>query len=229
MEKVVNSAVASPWRYERKFFMYELTEPKIRAIIGLHPAVFREIFTFRMINNIYFDTEDLQFYHDNMQGCSDRMKVRIRWYGDLYGDIRSPILELKIKQGAVGRKESYSLPPFVFKKGSVPSLHDFISSSDIPDVIKAKLACLKPTIVNRYGRTYFLSACQRFRVTLDTHLRYIDPCSIFQTPIMDDGAKVVELKYSDREDEAAPQIGSVFPFIVTRSSKYVMGVQRIKG
>lgn len=41
-------------------------------------------------------------YQDNLIGISDRMKVRIRWYGALLGLIEEPVLELKIKRGFLG-------------------------------------------------------------------------------------------------------------------------------
>jgi hypothetical protein len=47
-------------------------------------------------------------YWDNVSGLSKRVKVRIRWYGDLYGHIQSPILEFKIRNNTLGSKVSFN-------------------------------------------------------------------------------------------------------------------------
>ena len=51
----------------------------------------------RYINNIYFDTVNLDNNWDNVAGNSKRMKIRVRWYNDLFSNISNPILEFKLK------------------------------------------------------------------------------------------------------------------------------------
>ena len=100
------------YRYERKYFITKITGKDIDSIVKLHPAIFSEIFHERSVNNIYFDTPDLNNYFDNIDGNMYRVKSRIRWYGMTFGVIEKPVLELKIKNGLLGRKESYSLDTF---------------------------------------------------------------------------------------------------------------------
>ena len=102
------------YRFERKFFVSSLTTSHVQAIIKNHPSLFRETFPTRQINNIYLDTLDMSHYWDNVAGVSKRVKVRIRWYGELFGEITSPVLEFKIKNNSVGTKVSFSLAPFSF-------------------------------------------------------------------------------------------------------------------
>ena len=97
------------YRYERKYFITEITYGDIDSIVKLHPAMFSEIFHKRSVNNIYFDSPDLNNYFDNIDGNMYRVKSRIRWYGRTFGVIEKPVLELKIKNGLLGRKECYSV------------------------------------------------------------------------------------------------------------------------
>ena len=103
---------ANNYRYERKFLISELTREEVQSLIKSHTVMFREIYHPRYVNNIYFDTFDMGSYFDNVNGAFNRVKVRIRWYGDLFGPIKKPILEFKIKKGLLGTKISNPLCPF---------------------------------------------------------------------------------------------------------------------
>ena len=105
----------SGYRYERKFFIDNLTIEKIESIVRLNSFVFSEIYSSRYINNIYFDTYSFSNYFDNVDGLSDRFKVRIRWYGELFGIINEPKLEIKLKKGATRKKIVNSYGFFSFE------------------------------------------------------------------------------------------------------------------
>ena len=75
------------FRYERKFLVEELGKKEALFVIKENPAMFSEIFHERRINNIYFDSSNMESYHDNVMGNSQRVKIRIRWYNDLFGHI----------------------------------------------------------------------------------------------------------------------------------------------
>ena len=101
--------IANKYRYERKFLIRDLSVQEIETIIKLHPNFFSEIYYQRNVNNIYFDSLELESYQDNVTGSAQRVKTRIRWYGELFGLIEKPVLELKIKSGFLGRKESFHI------------------------------------------------------------------------------------------------------------------------
>ena len=46
------------FRYERKYFIENMSRETIETLIKLHPAIFREIYCERRVNNIYFDSFD---------------------------------------------------------------------------------------------------------------------------------------------------------------------------
>ena len=102
----------SGYRYERKFAIPGLTMLEAEAFIRLLPGMFSEIYYPRMVNNIYLDSLQSQCYFDNLDGLKDRVKVRVRWYNNLLGFVEKPVLEFKIKKGALGKKISYALNPF---------------------------------------------------------------------------------------------------------------------
>ena len=88
----------SNYRFERKFFITGTIGQSIESIVKLNTAMFSEIFSERLVNNIYFDSENLKNYYANIYGDMERKKIRIRWYGSLFDYVDKPVLELKIKK-----------------------------------------------------------------------------------------------------------------------------------
>lgn len=216
------------YRYERKFRSEFLTFDEIINYIDIHPALFSPIYQPRFVNNIYFDTHNFESLDDNITGNSNRYKVRIRWYGDLYQKIEKPILEIKIKSGTVGTKLSYPLDSFEYSGNlSALNFNQIFSNSNLPDEILLYVQNWLPSLVNSYYRIYFLSADEKFRITVDKDLIY-GPVSSTMLPIkmIDylDSAAILELKYNSQDDIEAHKISSFFPMRATKNSKYVTGL-----
>ncbi|HHS95561.1 MAG TPA: VTC domain-containing protein, partial [Phaeodactylibacter sp.] len=162
------------YRKERKFLVEGADIHAVEFIIKAHPAMFSQPFPPRYINNIYFDSNQFGNYGDNVVGAKNRHKFRIRWYGDQFGYIKKPILEIKIKKGLAGAKRHYPLVPFTLEPGfNQYMMRDVFNRSDLPGAVREMLRYQAPTLINRYFRKYFLSADRRFRVTLDTQLQFI--------------------------------------------------------
>jgi hypothetical protein len=217
------------WRYERKFVVSGLDKYEIETHIKLHPAIFSEIFRERTINNIYLDWPGLNNFWENIIGQSQRIKVRIRWYGDLMGYIEKPILEIKIKNGLLGGKLSYPLTSFTLdKKLWQDEIITIIGNSGIPNVIKPDFANLNFSLLNRYKRKYFLSSDKNFRVTIDSELAYYGIKSRdneFRASPDLGHEIIVEMKYEKEFDDKANHISDQFIFRNTKSSKYVEGIK----
>ena len=92
------------FRYERKFLVEELMLPQVATLIKGHPRMFYAPYPPRYVNNLYLDTPDMVNYFDNVDGAMQRRKVRVRWYGEPFGEINRPMLEVKVKEGLVGTK-----------------------------------------------------------------------------------------------------------------------------
>ncbi|MDA8591360.1 VTC domain-containing protein [Flavobacteriaceae bacterium] len=221
------------YRYERKFTVpnsFKLST--IKQYVQHNTFLFREIFYQRQVNNIYFDTYAYNDYFDNVLGVSNRKKIRIRWYGDTFGTIAKPVLEVKIKKGLVGDKWSYKLKPFVLDNNfTQETIQKVFLDSDLPKPILESVRNVFPTLLNSYSRRYFLSANKKFRITLDFDLLYYKIEKRFNNfallPAKDDN-KIVELKYGLSDDKEAVQVSTQFPFRLNKNSKYVNGVNTIK-
>jgi hypothetical protein len=217
-------------RYERKFVPERLGIPEVEALIRLHPAGFREIHHARWVNNIYFDTPSFDHYEANVRGVARRVKCRIRWYGELLGPVGRPTLELKRKQGIVGSKQGYPLQPFEQAEGF--DARALLEKSDLPAALRPELAALRPILTNRYLRRYFLSSDGGYRVTLDSELGFwpIGPAAgSFRGLSTGDARVILELKFGIGGEAGGARIASQLPFRVTRSSKYVIGIDLLYG
>jgi len=221
---------AEELRYERKFFIEDHSEKEVEQMIKFHPACFSEIYHERVINNIYFDTPGFSNYYDNVEGEKDRLKVRIRWYGEQYGKIESSTLEMKIKKGLLGYKKLFPLGAFVFDKNfSKKTVMDSMNKVQVPAHIINMMDSLKPTLMNRYTRKYFISADKNFRITIDKDLAYFGVNYGSNTMLNrsnDYKATILELKYDAGLESEAKEIGSMLPFALTKSSKYLQGLER---
>ena len=219
------------YRYERKFFIDQLDAQQALAMVKRHPAMFSEIYPPRYINNIYFDYPLLDNYGDNIDGAMRRKKARVRWYHDLFGEVEQPTLEFKIKEGMMGTKISYPFPGFSFRNGfSARSLSDTIQASSLPPEVILYLETVEPVLANRYLRWYLATPDRAFRVTVDAELSYYHIDKInnqFLFHQVDRRSIIVELKYAEEYDPQADRISAGFPFRMTRSSKYVQGIERV--
>ena len=218
-------------RYERKFFISNLTRHEVESAIRFHPAIFSEIYYERRVNNIYIDSFDMVNYFDNVVGLEKRTKVRIRWYGDLLGDIHSPVLEFKVKNGLVCSKSSFPLHGFKLDANfSKTVLQDLFKVSEISDRSKLDLKCMDVSLLNSYKRRYYLSADKKYRLTLDSNLEFCGIAAFknqFLDKSIDHVSVVLEVKYGEDHDSGASKITSFFPFRMTKSSKYIMGIERL--
>ena len=217
------------WRYERKFAVEGLPSGEIESVL-LRRASFREIFHPRWVNNIYLDGPEMSSLADNVSGVSERLKTRIRWYGDFFGRIERPTLERKLKRGHVGRKEAYPLNALELKPGfDAADIRRECARSPLPDRLRLELRTLGSVLANRYKRKYFQSADRRFRFTLDSDITF-HAIRAFDNRLLQwrrHPGVVVELKYALADDADAASITARLPFRLTRSSKYVGGLDAV--
>jgi len=233
--KFKNKQIEKPinHRYETKFSVLDLNRNEIENIIKSHPAIFHEIYFTRNVNNIYFDTYDFSNFIDNIEGVRDRKKIRIRWYGDLIGECNNPILEIKYKQGLLGWKERHNLSDFTLdleNHFNFKGVFDKLANNKSFDLNKLDLEFYNPTLLNRYERTYYLSSDKKYRLTLDNKMEFysINPIREHFKIFSDEEKTVVELKYNHQYADGARIITEHFPFRLTKNSKYVIGVERIR-
>ena len=212
-------------RNEKKFltshFVYSETEDflltnKIRMV---------EIYQKRYINSIYFDTDDYQFFRTNVEGEHSRLKIRIRWYGD-FDRIENPVLEYKIKIGEVVSKKLYPIPiNQPLKPNDISSLLKHFRASCSDKIMVEQLKYVRPTLINRYFRGYYLSEDELVRATIDDGVEYYSPesTSFFYKA----NATIIELKYAPENESTAVNLANTMPFRLTKNSKYVQGISKL--
>ena len=216
------------FRYETKFNISSATFSEVESQLKRHPSLFSEVYDYRFVNNIYFDMPSMQNYHNNVDGVSDRIKIRIRWYGNLFGYVKRPILEIKIKKGGIGRKISTPISSFKMDKNMTARyLEGIIDKSSIPDDIREKLRFTRPILINRYRRMYYLSSNEVFRATIDNFQQFYKfnyGYNSFLNTIKINNV-ILEVKYDYKNQKLAPSVINQFIFRVTKNSKYVNGIE----
>lgn len=215
------------YRYEKKYLISGLSSRNIINYINLNPVKLNEIYSKRIINNIYFDTLNMDSYLSNVEGVSQRIKYRVRWYGSERKIITNPSLELKIKNNDISFKKIYKINDLLLES-LISSNFNFTNfSTDIPKNVLFILKNLKPTSFNSYLRKYFLSKDKKIRITIDENLIFKRPkkntiLSSYQKNFAP--YKILEVKFDKKNFEDAKSFLNNFPFKITKSSKYVQGI-----
>lgn len=218
-------------RHERKFLIADYSASEVEQIIKFHPACFKEIYQQRTVNNIYFDSLAYESYYRNVEGDTNRTKARIRWYGEMFGKTEKAVLEFKIKKGLLGKKDFYPLQPFLLNEDfSKQELINALSQDEIPRNIRDIMISLQPALLNSYSRKYFQSADKQFRLTIDkdqVFYRISYNKNTFLNKVEMNRAVVLELKYDVHLEEEANEISNKLPFVMTKNSKYLQGIESV--
>lgn len=220
-------------RYERKFVVPGHPLESLLARARQHPAMFREVYAPRLINNIYLDSPGLQDYHAHVSGLSERVKTRVRWYGPLSERAEVATLERKAKSGLLRSKLASPLPGFPLNgHDAFAVVRQLAEAAAISGLVHETLRQRQPSLVNQYRRRYFLSADRRFRLTVDSDLRFLEPrrpVACLDTAACAESTIILELKFAPEDADAAIEVAGAFPFRLSRYSKYVVGLERISG
>ncbi|MFP4344173.1 MAG: VTC domain-containing protein [Anaerolineales bacterium] len=218
-------------RYEFKIPCALTLRPEIEAWVRLHPAHWRASYPPRQVNNIYFDSPDLQDLNTNLGGVGRREKLRLRWYGPELTCVAGAQLELKCKDGLAGWKE------IAFFTGTLdltgPTWPELLAALREGLEPRARLWLDKraaPALINAYRRAYYETHDGVLRLTLDTRLRAYDQrfslVPNLSRPALLSEQLVIELKGSV-EDDSARRLSQVLlslPMRVERYSKYLHGM-----
>ena len=222
---------AGEYRYEKKSLIEGCSLAQIMHFVKMHPAMFRELYPPRFVNNIYLDTPLLSDYFSNLNGYTSRGKVRVRWYHQLFRQVDDALLEFKIKEGEVGRKEQFPFPSFALDHSLTErNFKAAIHQSDLPENVKFKLRDLEFALLNRYKRWYFATPDECYRLTVDAELsswRLFKFENSFNQRWEEQDKHIIELKYQTVDDPGVQRILNGLPFRITRSSKYIAGIDGV--
>ena len=221
----------SNYRYERKCVVPRSLIRDLEYYIKTHPAIFTEVYSERYVNNIYFDTIDYKNFFDNVYGNVNKIKPRIRWYGELFGLVKHPILEYKIKKGLLNKKKSYPISSFHLNSNiNISMIKSILNKSELPFNINDQMKRIFPSLLNRYSRKYFLSADKKYRITIDNNLYYLKISRTnfsFMNCFINRNNIILEIKYNENDDVNIDQITQSLPLRYSKNSKYIDGISQI--
>ncbi|WPP52370.1 polyphosphate polymerase domain-containing protein [Catalinimonas niigatensis] len=216
------------YRFERKFIVDNPHFP-LDIFIRTLKIPFKEVYHPRIINNVYFDTQELQAYKDNIVGKAERKKLRLRWYDEKNAEIYKPKLEYKIKKSLLGIKKTYSIMPVNHRDELLnkDAIYRNFRASELPLQVMDDLLGRIPVLINQYHRKYYASLDGKVRITVDSDISfrrfnfYANRGFIkAQVPV------IVEVKYDQDDEEYGRQIGQMLPFRMTKFSKYQIGIEK---
>lgn len=222
-------------RLERKFVPERIGLPGLGRIIRSNPGMFYEVHPPRYVNNLYFDTPALDFFRESVDGISQRRKFRLRWYGELTPNSPCPARwEIKARENIFNHKRVYPLQGLEIQilRGDLLT-NQLLRHDALLPAAKNQIRQLRSVLINRYHREYYLSADQRYRITLDSEVEYFSTEGKPVAPLCFDRASrnvgaIVEMKYSPEHESGAPRITGKFPFRLTKNSKYTNGIELLK-
>ncbi len=216
-------------RREIKFVASEMFLSKILSWIGSSRLFLRKHYLDRVVNNIYFDTYNLDAYADNLDGISNRNKLRYRWYGNLLSP-QDGSLELKKRKNAFGFKNSQKINDLKNVKTHNQLLDNLKKSVSKPWIHIINHYC-NPIILNSYIRSYYLSKNKKVRVTLDRNHSVFD--QRFSNKINFKKKAnileyiVIEIKFNPNLIEYVSDMIQDIPMKNSRNSKYVNSVNLV--
>ena len=162
------------------------------------------LFEPRLITSVYFDTVDLNMFHDSEEGVLPRKKVRIRWYNE------DQLFTLENKTSSIEGR---------FKVTS--KLENSISEKEIftRNRLDAQYGQIQPTLKVSYKRSYFVFNEMRITFDKDICYQYLKYADIRK---YHDPERVIEIKIpANCPDDF---VESLIPFPTARFSKYSRGV-----
>ena len=225
------------YRSEIKFVCYKHNYPLIKNWIRFHKFNFFKEYDDRNINNIYFDSLDYKAFNDNLVGLPSRLKVRYRWYGNLFSNDKKNegSLEFKFKKNIYGFKKIFKINDLTLNLNS--------NWKDIKNKILKKLTPeykilfdqnSEKILINRYKREYFISRDKKLRVTLDKNIEIFDQRTSlikpnFRFKNFTQDHLVIEFKFNKDDKVFLNDLDINIPIKASRNSKYINGVRSVLG
>lgn len=204
-------------RFERKWLFKSNNYLALINTLIRSNLFFRTQFPTRKVNSIYFDTNNYTSIRQNLDGVSNKKKIRIRWYGNKEL-LDNPTIEIKSKKGFETKKESIRIKELDKVK--------LFNLNKIKDKLNVKLKSKKiinPVLTTHYEREYFLSLNGKIRATVDYNLKSIFLNNFSQIDIVKNfkNTSILELKYSIGLDKYVRKSLKDITLRLSKNSKFV--------
>ena len=207
-------------RFERKWLFRSNNYLAMINSLLRSKLFFRTQYPLRKVNSIYFDTQDYVSIRQNLDGVSNKKKIRIRWYGNK-NIINKPIIEIKSKKGFETKKESISI-----KELNNLNLLNLDNLKTIQEILNFKLKQKKviyPVLTTHYEREYFISLNGKIRATVDYNLKSIFLNNLSQIDIVKNFKNIciLEFKYPTSLDKYVRKNLRDVSLRLSKNSKFV--------
>ena len=191
-------------RHEIKFIINK--KEKINFINKNH---LNKIFPDRIVESIYFDTKDLQFFSLSEEGVTPRFKIRLRGYNN-----EKPS-NLEIKKTKNYHREKVILKNFQFNSFD---LHKTLKSMGINNIVDQKIRV-------KYLRSYY-ELKNLGRITMDENIEFFNPSKEFinQKKI---NKIILEVKIQRKEIDKN-HVEKIINLKESRFSKYCVGINCLR-
>ena len=187
-------------RYEIKFVMNSKERNKFLKQNNL-----KTLYPDRIVESVYFDTRDLQFFNLSEEGVTPRLKVRIRGYNN--GKLDN--LEIKFTK-------NYHREKIIFKNFEFDNftLHEKLKKQGIQNIVEAKIRV-------KYLRSYYeLDGVGR--ITMDKNIEFLSPMkTLHNSKKMNE--MVLEVKIQ-RDKIDKNNVEKIINLKESRFSKYCLGI-----
>tara|TARA_B110000037_G_scaffold205398_1_gene250249 strand:+ start:1186 stop:1875 length:690 start_codon:yes stop_codon:yes gene_type:complete len=226
-------AINQDERCEVKFASYQVNYPIIINWLKSNNYNFKKEYRNRIVNNLYFDTNNLDAYKDNIYGLSSRIKTRFRWFGN-FNENNFGNLELKFKRNIYGWKERYKISKLRLENNKDLNVIKDTISKHLP--FRTKIFFEKnniPQIVNQYEREYFISSDKKYRITIDRNMKVFNQRNSdkinLKKEVMIQNHIILEVKFGRSSYNKIEDLLHNIPFRASRNSKYINSIKAVMG
>ena len=207
-------------RFERKWIYKSNNTLNLINSLIRSKLFFRQHFPKRKVNSIYFDDSYYTSVIQNLDGINDKIKLRLRWYGNK-SKIIDPKFEFKKKIGFITKKTLIKADEF--NNFDFPKI---LNLTKIQDITNNKYFAKKkvyPVISTHYEWEYLISSDKMIRATVDFNLEsvYLKNFSLFRLNKNFSNRTILEIKYPVNLDSLLRKKLDNITLRLSKNSKYV--------
>ena len=199
--KRIGEPVTGQARFERKFFI-PVSKVALARHLLTHSCVKDRQHSRSLVNSIYYDTPDLDYFTESEEGNCRRHKVRFRWYDRPWehGAMATAYLELKGKHGFTGTKtrQAFAIPSTTLARprASARLISDTVLRQTLTQMNGPCQTLLQPVVHIAYDRLRYTHPLTELRLSLDWNIRstLLSPVCSRQESLVTLSGAVMEIK-----------------------------------
>jgi hypothetical protein len=226
-------------RYEIKYLLDEFKVPELREAVAEHMSSdpYSPIGGYP-VTSLYYDTADLRFYWEKIEGLRFRRKLRMRLYGEPSECTEETPVQVEIKQrvNRVTQKRRLALPYATARRWLDEHVPPECQGTERAFVDEVSTLIgnldLRPIVTTGYRREAFVGrdADLGLRVTIDHRVHGRDRDFHFASGaqnrfIIPPRLAIVEIKANERVPYWVTDLAARIDMSVVRISKYCQSVQ----